>query len=98
MGEFHKISRLWSAKQFCHKNLIKHRSSEVNRTSAHAKFPRKIGYINKIFFVVRLYWYQKHIQAEQYFTELQRNDNSYLCRLISSRFNPFFILIIPVQR
>ena len=68
----------------------------MNRTSANPKFPRKIGYINKIFLIVRLYLYQRQVHARRYFPELTKNDYSFFCRLISSRFNPFFILTIAV--
>lgn len=68
----------------------------MNRTSVNPKFPRKIGYINKIFLIVRLYLYQRQVQAKRYFTELTENDYSFFCRLISSRLDPFFILIIPI--
>ena len=33
----------------------------MNRTSANPKFPRKIGYINKIFFGIRLYLSSKPV-------------------------------------
>ena len=95
MREFHKINQLWSAKQFCHKNRIENYSSEMNRTSAHSKFPRKIGYINKIFFVVRLYLNKQSCSAGKTISWDIRRWQYHFCRLISSRVNPFLTWIIP---